>query len=125
MPATQNHAHLNECSSFSFTIRMIVHRSNTLTITVWCDNYIKVTEQETHQYHVTGRDVHVGVGGLFAPGGDAAPRRGADGLTAIAELRRHAVDPGGDGLRTLCRRFDRHALPTELLEKGKEGTDDS
>lgn len=72
---------------------------------------------------MTGGDVHVRVGGLFAPGGDAAPRRGADGRAAVAELRRHAVDPGGDGLRTLSRRFDRHALPTELLREGKGGRD--
>lgn len=78
---------------------------------------MSTTRQDTHQYHVTGGDVHVGVCGLFAPGGDAAPSRGADGLTAVAELRRHAVDPGGDGLRTLGWRFDRHALPTELLQR--------
>lgn len=82
----------------------------------------KISEQETHQNHVTGGDVHVGVGGLLAPGRDAAPRRRADGLTAaIAELRRHAVDPGGDRLRALGRRFDRHPLPAELLqEEGRQ-----
>lgn len=69
---------------------------------------------------MAGGDVHVGVGGLFAPGRDAAARRRADSLTAVAELRRHAVDPGGDRLRALGRGFDRHALPTELLTGGKE-----
>lgn len=64
---------------------------------------------------MSGGDVHVGVSGLLAPGGDAAPGRGADGRTAVAELGRHAVDPGGDGLGTLGRRLDGHALATELL----------
>lgn len=72
---------------------------------------------------MTGGDIHVGVGGLFAPGRDAAPRRGADGRTAVAELGRDAVDPGGDGLRTLSGRLDRHALAAELLREGKAQTE--
>lgn len=91
-----------------------------ITIVRWEDHNI-VTQQETHQYHVAGGDVHVRVGGLLAPGGDAAPCRGADGWTAVAELRRHAVDPGGDGLRALSWRFDRHTLPAELLQEGRRG----
>lgn len=72
---------------------------------------------------MAGGDVHVGVGGLFAPGRDAAACRRADSLTTVAELRRHAVDPGGDRLRALGRGFDRHALPTELLrERRREDT---
>lgn len=86
---------------------------------VLCDDYNKTAQLETHQDHVTGWDVHIWVGGLFAPGGNAAPCRGADGLTAIAELRRDAVDPGGDGLRTLGWGLDSHALPTQLLREGR------
>lgn len=70
----------------------------------------------SHQYHVTCGDVHVGVGGLLAPGRDTAPGWGADGCTGIAELRWHAVDPGGDGLWTLAGWFDGHTLPAQLLQ---------
>lgn len=84
-------------------------------------NNSKATELETHQYHVTSGDVHVGVGRFLAPGGDAAASGGADGRTAIAELRRDAVDPGGNGLRTVHGRFDRHALPTQFLQSGGHG----
>lgn len=75
----------------------------------------------SHQYHVTCGDVHVGVGGLLAPGRDAAPGRGADGRTGVAELRGHTVDPGGDRLRTLRGGFDGHALPAQLLQERKGG----
>lgn len=71
----------------------------------------------SHQDHVTRGDVHVRVGGLLAPGRDAAPGRGADGWTGVAELRGHAVDPGGDRLRTLVGGFDGHALPAQLLQE--------
>jgi len=72
--------------------------------------------KKTHQYHVTSWDVHVWVGRLFTPGGDAAPCGGADCLTAITELRWDTVDPGRDGLWAL-RRLDCHALPTEFLRR--------
>lgn len=75
----------------------------------------------SHQYHVTCGDVHVGVGGLLAPGRDAAPGRGADGWSGVAELRGHTVDPGGDRLRTLRGGFDGHALPAQLLQERKGG----
>ena len=71
-----------------------------------------------HQYHVTRGDVHVGVGGLLAPGGGAAAGRGADGRAPLAELGRHAVDARLEGLErlgALRRRFDRHPLATQLL----------
>lgn len=71
----------------------------------------------SHQNHVTCGDVHVGVGGLLAPGGDAAPGRGADGRTGIAELGGDAVDPGGEGLRALAGGLDGHALPAQLLQE--------
>lgn len=70
-----------------------------------------------HQDHVTCGDVHVGVGGLLAPGGDAAPGRGADGRAGIAELGGDAVDPGGEGLRALAGGLDGHALPAQLLRE--------
>lgn len=57
------------------------------------------------------------MGGLLAPGRDAAPGRGADGRTGVAELGRHAVDPGGDGLWAVVRGLDGHALPAQLLQE--------
>lgn len=81
-------------------------------------NNSKSIKLETYQNHVTSRNVHVGVGGLLAPGGDAAAPGGADGRAAVAELRRDAVDPGGNWLGTIHGRFDRHTLPTELLQNG-------
>lgn len=63
----------------------------------------------------------MGVGGLLAPGRDAAPGRGADGWSGVAELRGHTVDPGGDRLRTLRGGFDGHALPAQLLQERKGG----
>lgn len=68
---------------------------------------------------MTRGDVHVGVGGLLAPGRDAAPGRGADGLAPVAELRGHAVDPGRDGLAAFGRGFDRHTLTAQLLREEK------
>lgn len=69
---------------------------------------------------MTSGDVQVGVGGLFAPGRQAAACRRADGLSAVAELRRDAVDPGGDRFWTLRRRLDRHPLAAEFLRTGKK-----
>lgn len=76
----------------------------------------------SHQYHVTCGDVHVWVGGLLAPGWDAAPGRGADGWTDIAELGWRAVDPGGDGLWAFVRGFDSHTLPAQLLQERAEAS---
>lgn len=85
------------------------------TLTAFKD--VRLHTRGSHQNHVTCGDVHVGVGGLLAPGGDAAPGRGADGRTGIAELGGDAVDPGGEGLRALAGGLDGHALPAQLLQE--------
>lgn len=84
-------------------------------------------QHQTHQYHVTGGDVHVGRHGLLAPGGGAAAGGGAGGH-AVAELRGDAVEARvAQGLRPLhaLRGSDRHPLAAKLLgEDGRRGRDE-
>lgn len=92
----------------------------------------------SHQYHVTSRDVHVGLGWLFAPGWGGAVGGGRAVLGTVAELGGNAADTGR--VRTpptagTCAAgrphhaaappdhtvlaaqggFGRHVLPTQLL----------
>lgn len=90
----------------------------------------------THQYHVTGGDVHVRLGGLLAPRWGGAVGGGRAVLGAIAELGGDAAytgrvrPPSAAGARGYGRPrhaptahavlaaqggFGRHVLPTQLL----------
>lgn len=74
-----------------------------------------------YQNHVPSRDVHVGVGRLFAPGGGASARRRARHWS-VTQLRRYAVYTRGVyGIGLLYRRLHCHSLPTQFLEKDRDG----
>ncbi len=69
----------------------------------------------TYQDHMTSRDVHVGMGGLFTPGGGASACRGA-WHWALTQLRWHTIYTRRmNRVRLLDRRLYCHSLPTQFL----------
>lgn len=81
----------------------------------------------THQDHVPGGDIHVGLRWLLTPGGGAAVRARA-GLGGITELWGDAADPGGvcaPRLLSAKRCLRCHVLTTQLLTEGNTNTQQS
>ncbi len=69
----------------------------------------------TYQDHMTSRDVHVGMGGLFTPGGGASACRGA-WHWALTQLRWHTIYTRRmNRVRLLYRRLYCHSLSTQFL----------